>query len=406
MRLYLRLAWQNIWRNKRRTLITVSSIFFAVLLALFSRSMQRGSYGNIIGNVVKFYCGHAQVQHPDYWDNKTLDNSLAYSPEAVRQAAENPHIRLITPRLQSFALASSGKQTRGVVVIGVQPAEENQLSELSKRLIAGDYLDSLGAGVLVAEGLAGYLKLIPGDTLVLIGQGYHGASAAGLFPVIGIVKFPLPELNRSLIYLNLTAAQQLYAADNRITSYIILADKEAYLPQITAHLRQIFGAAGAILSWREMAPELVQALELDSAFGLIMIGILYAVIGFGIFGTVMMMTAERRHEFGMLIAMGLRRERLIGIVLIETLFLTALGALSGIIGGIPMLLFLHWHPLRLTGDAARAVIEYGFEPVIPFSLDPRIFIGQTLVIAVLSLITGIYPLATILRLKVVEAMRS
>ncbi len=406
MKMYLRLAWQNIWRNKRRTLITVSSIFFAVLLALFTRSMQLGSYAHMIRNSLKFYTGYAQIHANGFWDDKTLDKTFAYSKAIAAKAVDNPHIELATPRLESFALASAGDLTKGAMVVGIDPEIENGLTDLKKRVEQGDYLRADDRGVLVAEGLAKYLKIGVDDTLVLIGQGYRGMSAAGKYPVVGLVKFPTPDLNKLLVYMTLAEAQYFYAADNRLTSLALLVDRQKNLPQVMNYLKSQFDETYEVMSWRDLMTEMVQLIQVDNAFGLLMIGILYIIIGFGIFGTVLMMTAERRHEFGVLVAIGLKRWQLGIMTFLETVMITVTGVLAGVITGIPLLIFMYHHPIILTGDAAKATLELGLEPVMPFSLDPTIFLAQSGVVILLSMITVLYPIRVISRFKVVEAMRA
>ena len=176
---YLELAWRNIWRNKRRTLITAASIFLAIFLALIMRSMQIGSYARIIDSIVHTYTGYIQVHKKGYWDEKDINNSFVLSDSLLRQVSSIPNVTVATPRLESFALASSGPKTKGVLVIGVQPGMEERLSAADQLVVKGKYLAPSDSGVLLARKLAEYLELKTGDTLVLIGQGYHGVSAAG-----------------------------------------------------------------------------------------------------------------------------------------------------------------------------------------------------------------------------------
>lgn len=406
MKMYFQLAWQNIWRNKRRTLITVSSIFFAVLLAQFMRSVQLGSYNHMIRNSVQFYTGYIQLHAAGFWDDKSLENTFVLDDGIIDKAYVNEHVQLVTPRLESFALASSENLTKGVMVVGIDPEKENGLTNLKDKLVEGDYLQKQDGGALVAKGLAEYLNIGVGDTLVMIGQGFRGMSAAGLYPVSGLVEFPTPDLNRQMVYLTLAEAQYFYAADNRATALSFLIDKQKHMDVVVNDLKAAFDDTYEVMSWREMMTELVEAIEVDNAFGWVMLAILYIIIGFGIFGTVMMMTAERRQEFGVLIAVGMKRRQLISMVALETLFITVVGSFFGFLLGIPFIMYMSHHPIPLTGKAAEAMLQFGLEPIMPFSVEPVIFINQTLIVFVLALLTLSYPLISLLRLKVVEAMRA
>ena len=290
----LKIAWRNLWRNKRRTLITVSSIFFGVFLAALMNSMQEGSYSSMIDNVVKFYSGYIQVQNEDYWDKKTINNSFEINSEIVEKIEAVAEITGYTERLESFCLASSETITQGALIIGINPDKENEVTNLSKWIKkSGKYLKNGENGVLVGELLAKHLKLNVGDTLVIIGQGYHGVGAAGKYPVKGILEFPSPELSKTFIYIDIEIAQELFSAPNRYTSMALMVADQQHVAIANNKLMSIIDKPLILMTWAEMQPELVQMIEADRAGGMFMKVILYMVVGFGIFGTIIMMMAEQ-----------------------------------------------------------------------------------------------------------------
>ena len=153
------LAWRNLWRNRSRTLITMASVFFAVLLSVFTMSLQKGVWDNLTKNVVSFYAGYAQIHLSGYWDEQVLDNSFAYSDSLNQIVLQQPHITGTTPRLESFALASSEQSTKGSIVVGVDPEKENMVTKLENKLTDGKFIQLSDTAVLVAEGLAKKLQL-------------------------------------------------------------------------------------------------------------------------------------------------------------------------------------------------------------------------------------------------------
>ena len=217
----LKIAWRNLWRNKRRTMITSASIFFGVIFATVMSSMQEGSYGSMVDNVVKFYSGYIQVFNEDYWENKTINNTYEITDLLIKKIEDVEEITHYAPRLESFALASSSDITKGALVIGIDPEKEDQVTEVSKWLKKGSFLRSGDQGILLAADLAKYLQLDVNDTLIMLGQGFHGISAAGIFPVRGILEFSSPELNK-IIYMELSSCQEFYSAYNRVTSLVIM----------------------------------------------------------------------------------------------------------------------------------------------------------------------------------------
>ena len=233
-----KLAWRNIWRNKKRTVITLMSIAFAVLLSCIMRSMQLGSYERMIDNTVGKYAGYIQIHKEGYWEDKSIDNAMNINDSLINFISAQDGVNQVVPRIESFALASFGSISKGVLVTGVDPQSEKDMSMLDEKLIQGAYLKEDDQNCLLSEGLARRLKADIGDTIVFIGQGYHGVTAAGLYPVKGIVKFPIPALNDQSVYIPLKAAQWFYGADNLVTSLCIDIDHVDNTMLVTRQLQK------------------------------------------------------------------------------------------------------------------------------------------------------------------------
>jgi len=400
----LKLAWRNIWRNKRRTLITVASIFFGVLLSAYMTSMQEGSYSKMVEIVVKFYSGYIQVHHQEYWENKSINNSFDYDQLLVDQLKENKEIDFVIPRLESFGLASADELTRGTAIFGIVPDLENQLTGIAGKIVEGVYLKDVDDGVVIGEGLAKYLKLQIKDTLVIITQGYHGISAAGKFPVNGIIRHVSPELNKSIIYMELKTCQYFLGAENKLTSLVVnVADNEV-MNRLLGKLKSEIRPPFSVMSWEEMQPEIVQQIESDRAGGVIMKAILYIVIAFGMLGTIMMMMAERRREFGVMVSVGMQKGKLASVLFIESLLIGILGILSGVAVTLPLLFIQAQYPIPLTGETAKLMEDFGFEPYMFFSTAPEVFWQQAISIFVLSVLVGIYPVVSTHRIEAIKAL--
>lgn len=405
MKTYLQLAWRNLWRNKRRTLIASASIFFAVIFALLMRSMQEGSYDYMVDASVSMYTGYIQVHAKEYWDKRSIDKSMELSLTRIDKIDSVKHVTLVTPRLESFSLISYGNVTKVASIVGIHPELENKMTDLKNKLISGKYLTEKARGVMIAEGLATLLKVEIGDSVVLYGQGYHGVTAAAQVEIEGIVKFTLPALNKTMVYLSLDYSQWLYAAPNRVTTLSIMIDEAKKINEVHAAVSNLFDEKYEVMMWSELMPELVQSIEVDNAGGIIMLGILYVVIGFGIFGTVMMMTAERTREFGILISIGMKKWRLSYVSFLESLFLSFIGVLAGIIVSIPILYYLKQNPIPLTGEMADVMLKFGLDPIIPFRFAANIFVDQFLTVLVIAMISALYPLSYIRKLNPVKAIK-
>ena len=400
------IAWRNLWRKPGRTLITSGSIFFGVLLASFMTSMQYGSYESMISNVVQFYSGYMQIFTEEYHENKTINNTFVIN-DSLKSIIENDKgITHYTPRLEYFSLASSNEITKGSIIIGVDPEGENSVTGLQKWVKEGTYLDNNSTGVLVAIELAKYLQIGVGDTIVLYGQGYHGVMAAGLYPVIGILEFPSPELNKQFIYMPLDATQKLFSAPDRLSSIVLMVEDNYHLPPVLRHLKKDIPPPFMVMSWAELQPELVQMIDGDKAGGYFMKSLLYIIITFGILGTILMMVSERKRELGVMIAIGMQRGRLGIILFFETLFIGLIGAISGIIIAIPLCYWYYLNPIPLTGDAAKTMVDMGIEPFMYFSIQPDVFYVQAMVVFIIAMILSIYPIIKSYTLKLTSALRA
>ncbi|WP_421946777.1 ABC transporter permease [Phaeodactylibacter xiamenensis] len=400
-----KMAWRNIWRNRRRTFITAASILFAVLFASFMDSLQRGAWDNMINNVVNYYFGYVQVHQDGYWEEQSIDKAFPLA-DSLAQVGAVEGVEAVLPRLESFALAAAGETTSGVLVAGILPNVENKMTDLENRLVEGEYLTESDEAVLVASGVADKLGLALGDTLVLISQGYRGVNAAGKYPIKGIAKFGSPDLNKQMVYLPLPAAQYFYGAPGLATSLALkLGGQDDIKPVVAALRTQLDTSAYEVMDWEELLPDLVQARELDTAGNVIVYFILYMIIAFGIFGTILMMSKEREYEFGVLISIGLQRWQLALSVWVEVILLGVLGALSGILLSMPIVYYFKVNPIRFGGEMASSLEKFGFEPIFPATFDMQIFMTQALYVFILTAVLALYPIFKIRKLQPVQAMR-
>lgn len=401
----IKLAWKNIWRNRNRTAITIAAIFFAVILSVVTSSLQDGVFDNLIRNVVSFYSGYIQIHKQGYWDERTLDNAFASSIQVEKKILQNNNIAAVAPRLESFALASSEDLTKGCMVVGISPEIEDRITYLKKKLIDGEYLREDDHDVLVAAGLASRLKLQLHDTLVLIGQGYHGATAAGKYRIKGIVTFGSPDLNDQSLFLALPEAQTLYGADGMLTSYVLGLENPNALSGTANAIRTAIGDDYETMTWEDMMPEVIQHIRTDKGSMYIIQGILYMLICFGIFGTLMMMMVERKYELGMMVAIGMKKVKLMQLLMLESVLTVFSGCVLGIAASIPIVYYLYKYPIRFGKDMAKVYEEFGFEAIFPASTDKNIFITQGLIVLSLGLLLSLYPVAKVVRLEAVKAMK-
>jgi ABC-type lipoprotein release transport system permease subunit len=472
MRDDFKIAWRNLWRNKRRTAITSSSVFFAVFFAVIMRSVQLGSYDRMIMNFIESYSGYMQVQHLKYQDNPSIDYSFPYSDSLADKILRVKDVVSVSPHIESFVLASSGTQTKGVVLLAIDTEKERKFSNPQNKLVKYTVSDSSASllekssslptsvkgkirnltgssfsssarfeldlgltdkeinrymdeilkacqvpngyltkddnGVLVSDRLAGYLKVGLGDTVILMGQGYHGASASGIFPVRGIIRMPVPEIDSKLIIMTIPAAQLFFDVSGRITSLSVnLTGRSARIMSGARNkINSILPDRNTVTkTWEDLNPVLMQQIQGDSQTGIATLAMLYFIIFFGIFGTVLMMISERTREFGVLIAIGMQRRRLKRIITIEMILLGILGLAGGMLASSPVIMYFYSHPILLKGELGKIMEDIGWDAVMPTAWFGPYFYWQAVVVCIMVLAATLYPLRKISRLKEIDALR-
>ncbi len=403
-----KIAWRNIYRNKKRSLITITSIFGALFLIILMRALQFGFYDKLIETVVESYAGYVEIHADGFWDNQNLDNSMEVDQSLINDIKSVEGVENIVQRLQTFSLISMGEKTKGGVVNGINISEEQKITDWSKKMFSGSF-DIGDDEIIIGKGIAEYFDIKEDDTLILYGQGYRGMMAAGKYPVKGIIDLKNPDLNKLGIFMTIESARN-YVSSKEISTHIII-DKEKYYKEenIVVDLSNVLSKDYEIMSWKETLPEIEQTITADSAGGVIMAFILYIIVVFGMFGTVLMMTEERKYEFGVLISIGMSRIRLFGIVLIETVILSMIGVILAILITYPICYYYYLNPIDmadLMGEGADQMMEeMGFSPIAPMSIEWDIPLTHALVIFISSLLISIYPAIKISKLNPVKSMK-
>lgn len=400
------IAWRNIGRNKKRSLITVSSVVLAIVLAVFTRSFQEGSYAKMIENAVGKFTGYVQVHQKDYWNDKMLDNGMEISDSLKNTILSVKQVEGINYRLESFSLASFKNSTKGTLIMGVDPLEEDKMLGLKSKLTAGEYLSATDNSILLGSKLAKYLKISVGDTLVLLGQGHWGQSAVGAYPVKGIVKMPAPDIDRQIVFMPLLLARDYFSFPNGLTSIVVKFKDSDYTQAICDELNSKLDTAQyTAMAWQEMSPEMVQVIHSDRVGGILMISILYMIIAFGILGTVLMMTEERKKEFSVMVAIGMQKSKLVFVTLYETILMNAMGIVIGLALAFPLVVYFNFNPITMTGAEAESMAKLGVEPVLPTLISFKIFAKQISIILIITGIAAIYPAFSIFKMKVLKSLR-
>ena len=409
MSIDIKMAWRNIWRNPRRSILTMSAISFATVLLVFMLSWQFGSYATMINSAVKTYSGHLQVQARGYKDKKSI-HLVIPDPAAVGDLLNGiPEVAAYTLRGNAFSLVSSKSRTYGAMVIGIDPSKEAKVSTLKQIVRKGAYLsDEDGQQALVGRLLARNLKITVGDEFVVLGQGRDGSIAATVLKVKGIFNSGQDVFDRSSVHIPLKSFQDVYAMREAVHEAVAICDSLNSVStgklRVAEGIKDLGGKRSlVVLDWLELMPGLIQAIRLDLASGFIMYFILIIVVAFSILNTFLMTIFERTREFGVLMAIGTTPGRLSKILLLESTTITLVGLVFGIIAGSLVTWYFQVHGIVISG-ASELLRQFG----LPERMHPQLSvlsasIGAGIVLAI-TILTALYPALKVRRFKPVEAM--
>ncbi len=398
------IAWRNLWRNRRRTLFTAGSIAFACLLLMFSRSLQLGSYTGMIDAATELFSGHAQVQHEDFLDDPRLRYRINNAWALADRIRAVPGVAQVAPRGQAFALLSVDERGFGAQVMGVLPSAEQAMSTLPAALIEGRYLES-GDEAYIGSTLARNLGAEAGDELVVLGTGPEGGVAALALTIVGIFETGQVELDRALVQVPLPTFQQGFYLDDQVHQLALAVDDIAALDNVAAEIEGLLPQGLAFRAWQDLMPDVVQAIALDRASNRLFYGILTLVVLFSIVNTFIMTVFERTREFGMLLAIGMRPWRLIGMLQLEALWLALLGSAIASLLAIPMLAWLSQVGIPM---ANMEDLMGGF--AFPSHLKADVSVLQMGVIPLVFIVgcqvSALLPALRLRKLDAVEALRA
>jgi ABC-type lipoprotein release transport system permease subunit len=406
--LSFRLAWRNIWRQKRRTWLTALAMIFSNILLVFMISLQLGSYEMMINNTLAMFTGQMQVQREGYLE----DGKMRQVIEDIHDMAEGIRGQFpsanVAARANAFVLLSSEDRSFGTQVVGVEPGWEPGVSTLPGLLSEGRYLqDMTAAEIVIGSVMARNLKVTIGDELTFVGSGKDGSFAAGVVIVVGIFESGTQDLDRSLAEMPLSYFQEAFEMDGSGHMIVISRDELGSIPGMIEPLRETITGQDdlVVLDWETLVPGLKQAIQADMTGAWFMYAVLIVLVAFSVLNTQLMSVLERTREFGVIMALGIKPRRLALLVLLETFLMAALGLLIGVLlGGLVSAYFAHAGFAYPGMDEMAA--KFNMSPVMYPTVGPvSLLVGPT-VVFVFCLFAAIYPALKLYGLRPVEAMRA
>lgn len=408
MPLILRLAWRNLWRQPRRTWLTIGAMVFSNVLLVFMMSLQLGTYGLMIDNTLQMFTGHLQVQAPGYKDEQKMRLIVEDVVSTADELRRELHSDTIAARATTFALASSDARSIGIAIYGVEPAFEPGVSNIPGLLQEGRYLsDNNATDIVIGETLAKNLKVSLGAELTLLGSGRDGSFAAAVVTVVGIFRSGVKDIDRSIAEIPLGLFDDVFFMEGAGHQVVIVTAAIDQVPAVQAEVQSLLADKPGVVvhDWDVLQPGLKQAIQADLSSAFFMYALLVILVAFSVLNTQLMSVLERTREFGITMSLGLKPGRLGRLVILET---AIMGLLGLVIGALLGLLVVMW--LSVSGFAYPGMDEMAAQFNLPSRIYPKpslltIFAGP-LVVFIFSLLSALYPALRLHWLHPVAAMRA
>lgn len=399
------LAWRNVLRNRRRSAITILSIAVGLAALTFTWAFIDGMNAQMIQNSTRFLAGDLQVHLKGYHNDPALDLTMVDAEPVLAAVRDDPNVEAAVVRLQGKALASGSEKSRGIMVVGVDPGEEARVSVLFKSVVSGHALADNTPGVLIGEQLAQALGLAAGDELLLVGQAYDGSVASGKYPVRGVFRTRIDELDARVAVLPLEVVRDFFAAPSGASAVALRLLNRDRLQATQAQLAQRLGARYEAIGWPRLLPMVALGVRFHEVMAWVVLIVFFGIVAAAVANPVLMAVIERTREFGIMLALGTRRARLLGLVLFEAMMLGLAGLLAGNLLGLGVTAFFAYHGIDMGAFGAALRTMPGLEdvtyPVIRFERSAMI----SLLVFVTACLTALYPAAKAALLEPVAAIR-
>jgi len=398
----LPLAWRNILRNARRSLITVAAVALGLASLIFLWGFNDGVHNTMMRNLQQVIVGSIQVHADGFFHHPRLAKTLPDSGE-VTKLLKDIGVNRFTYRLRTFALAAGEETSEGLIMLGVHPDMEREVTRISAKVDRGRFIRGNNeAACVLGKTAARNLGIQLGDDVVFLTEDRYNSLAAEKLKLVGIISSGEMGIDRGLAIVPLGFMQKMTAMEGRY-SEIVLQLPPGQLEPVTIQLKEMLGKSYEVLRWYDMYPMMKQWVELENAFYYIFLSIVLVIVAAGIMNTVLMSMLERIHEFGIMMALGCGRIYLAGMVIIESLLLGLAGIMIGIIIGLALVYYYHGAGIDLSGQM-DSIARFYLNPVVQTEIDTDHLLNTVFAVMAAAMFASLWPAIRAARLEPVEAI--
>ncbi len=400
----VKLAWRNIWRNKRRSLIVIGSVVVGVIAAILMDALQGGMIHQMLFNQINLNVSNVQIHKKGFKDKKTVGNFIENPVEIENILKKEKHVKYYSKRVITFGLLSSSDNSSGVYIYGIIPRREKLVSIVSKSIVRGKYFTGKPREIVLGAKLAEKLNVSIGDKVVAMANTPSGSIGSDVFRVAGIFKTASSDFDKTTIFIPLKTAQKMLNIKNKIHEFAIITDKYENATPVTKQLRKKLDDKFEVYSYTELLPLLVLQMDLYKQLLIVINLIIALALIFGIINAMLMAVYERIQEIGVLMAIGMKNNKIFMMILFEAFIIGVLGTILGLLLGYGINHFLLSGGIDLRWFA-ESLSSFGVGAIIYPQLSFENFIQIIFIIPVVSVAGAIYPALKAIKLQPVTAIR-
>jgi len=401
------LAWRNIWRQPTRTILSILGMAFTSMLLVFMLSFQFGSYDTMKSSMLQISEGFGQFQVDGYKDDPEISKIIPDPSALTAELARFPSISASTTRSTGFVLLANGERSFAAAIVGIDPANEPEVSTLSTLVKQGRALTPADTNaIIIGDGLARNLRLNLGDPVTMLGTGLDGSVAADVLELVGIFKTGVSEIDRQIAQMPIARFDEAFLTEGGANVVAITGNDFYEIEGLSTEMRKVAAKHDLVyLDWGEIQPAIKSAIALDMSTAMLMYGTLVVVVVFIILNTLYMSVLERTREFGMLLALGMKPAQIGRMVWAEMILLSLLGSGIGIALGVAITSYF-----QSVGIAFEGMDEIYAQWGLPSRMYPnmtpfRVLLGPGAIVISITIL-GIIPYRRTLGLEPVSAMAS
>jgi putative ABC transport system permease protein len=399
------IAWRNIWRNKKRSVTILAAIAFGIWAGIFTMGLMEGMYAQMVESGISTRLGHIQIHTPDFRDRPDISETIPDGLFILRQLQGREDVRAAAGRAVVAGMASSPQTSSAVTVFGIDPTADARVFDINQRVLEGSWFQTDKRNpIVIGAKLAQRLSLKLGNKVVFQAQAADGSIGAGAFRIVGIFQTTSSAFDETHAYAGREDIQRIFGLGDSIHEIALVLNDFKNVAAAHEALAETYPHL-SVETWKELAPELAVTTEMGDQMLYIFLIIILLALVFGITNTMLMGVLERIRELGVLKALGLKGGRMFGMILFETVMLSLVGAVAGIVAGAGTIGIFAKVGINLS-IVSQGLAEFGMSDIVYPTLARGAYLNVTVLVILTALISAVYPGIKAIRLNAVQAIRT